>query len=72
MTDYATQERATKLAIELYDCPECIAKAGEECYADAGAGRVHQDWRSTHMARFAGLGSPEEFLARQADRPSRR
>lgn len=71
VADYDTQRRATELAVKLYDCPVCIAQAGELCYADAGGGRVTRNWQQIHMARFAGLGSPTEFLASQTDRPPR-
>jgi thiaminase len=63
VTDFATRQQAAELAIKMLDCPWCIAKAGEPCFADDGHGGVTRDWSSTHTGRFAGLGSPADFLA---------
>lgn len=58
--------RATELAVQHEDCPDCIARAGELCYSQGYGHAVVRDLAKTHMARFAGLGSPQEYVDRMS------
>lgn len=58
------KRRATELAVQHEDCPWCVARAGELCFAQGSDGQLVQHLTSTHIGRFAGLGDPAEYVAR--------
>lgn len=64
MSDLKTAMAATRLAVELFDCPACVAKAGEPCHLQR-PGPLNM----AHIARFPADLEPEEFLAQHGRTP---